>query len=74
MGFSYAGYLLKEKIKMSTDSEADDLIDGLKDNSEGLSGWEHDFIQSLEEQRTAGKHLTDKQLQTLYNIWDTVMN
>lgn len=59
---------------MSTDIEADELIEGLMDNSEGLSGWEHDFIQSLEEQRTAGRNLTDNQLQTLYDIWDAVMN
>ena len=51
---------------VTADEEADDLIDGLLDNTEQLSPWEFDFVASVDEQRFMGRHLTRKQR----DIWD----
>ena len=54
---------------MSGATEEDDMIEDCMKRESKLGDWEREFIQSLSEQRAAGRMLSDKQTDKLLSIW-----
>lgn len=53
-----------------TDEEADQLIADCEARESRLSDWEGQFIDSIAKQRGNGRHLSEKQAETLERIWN----
>lgn len=52
--------------------EAQQLIDDCLKRDDKLSAWEADFLDSIQDQLTDKGFLSDKQMDTLNNIWEKV--
>jgi hypothetical protein len=46
------------------------LIEDCENRSEQLSDWESSFIDSIKTQIAAGRRPTQKQIETLDNVWE----
>ena len=57
---------------MELDELDDKSIDYILENVtvERLTAWEHDFVESISDQWSRGRHLTDKQKLKLGEIWE----
>ena len=56
------------------DSDITELMDTVKNNSSGLTTWEHDFIDSIDNQLAAKSGLTEKQYDKLKDIAEDIMD
>ena len=45
-------------------------LDDLLALEEGLTGWEVEFVESVEKRRQDGRDLTDGQIAKIHQIWD----
>ena len=52
--------------------EAQQLIDDCLKRDTKLSAWEADFLDSIQDQLTDKGFLSEKQMDTLNNIWEKV--
>ncbi|SFK63928.1 hypothetical protein SAMN05216302_101139 [Nitrosomonas aestuarii] len=52
--------------------DAQDLIDGCLLNTWNLNGWEHDFIDDIQDQLGNGEELTERQMNKLMDIHSRV--
>lgn len=57
---------------MSTPDEIDTMIEDCENRESRLSSWEGEFVDSIKNQRGNGRRLTEKQEETLENIWNKV--
>lgn len=57
---------------MSAYEEVTAQIEDCEKRESKLSDWERQFIDSVSLQRSKGKSLTRKQLQTLDDIWERI--
>ena len=53
-----------------TNEEADQLIADCENRESRLSDWERQFIDSVSQQRGNGRHLSERQAETLETIWN----
>lgn len=51
-----------------TDKAIDYILDGIQ--TERLSDWERNFIESVDDQWTRNRKLSDRQKEVLGQIWD----
>jgi hypothetical protein len=54
-----------------TDKAVDYILDALKDERK-LSDWEKNFVESVSDQWTRARRLSDKQKEVLGRVWDKV--
>src|SRR5690348_17238782 len=59
-----------ERVKQEelTDQAIDYILEGI--NIDRLSDWEQSFVESISDQWTRNRRLTDRQKEVLGNIWD----
>ena len=55
-----------------SDDDCDQMIEDCENRESRLSPWEATFIDSIQKQKGDGKRLTDKQIETLNEIWERV--
>ena len=48
------------------------MIEDCENRQHKLSEWEQSFIDSISHQLSKGRVLTEKQIETLWRIWDKV--
>ena len=56
---------------MIAPDEVDEVLEALGGQFEdALSPWEHEFVESLQQQRDEGRTLTERQREKLGEVWE----
>ena len=63
---------MKTKTPDHIKEKWNERIEYCNENSEHLTSWESDFIDSIEERRSFNRDLTPKQVSVLYSIFHKV--
>jgi hypothetical protein len=54
---------------VSDESDWDHWIDKIADEGVNLTKWEQEFVESVDEQRTSGRRLSERQAEILERIY-----
>jgi hypothetical protein len=58
------------ELEEMSNSAIDTIFEGLEDQMDKLTKWERDFVESVSDQFTRTRSLSDKQKLILGKIWD----